>query len=94
MTLQEFKETKFNEFPNYKHLFFIIKYSKASKVFPVYVSREDDTDDLIFKVMGTNIYYTKEEMLDRFIYRECRMYRATVEKIIPEKAFIEEYLES
>lgn len=94
MTLQEFKETNFNEFPNHRHLFFIIKCSKTSIVFPVYVSREDDTDDLMFEVIGIDNYYTKEELLDQFIYNECKMYKATIEKIITEKAFIEEYLDN
>lgn len=93
MTFQEFKETKFNEFPNKRYLFFILKSSKASMVFPVYVFRKDDGDNLIFEVVGRNAYYTKEELLHRLIYNKCRKYDATIVSVITEKAFIEEYLE-
>ncbi len=93
MTFQEFEETKFNEFPNKRYLFFILKSSKASMVFPVYISREDDKDTLIFEVVGRDAYYTKEELLHRLVYNECRRYDATIVSVITEKAFIEEYLE-
>lgn len=94
MTFQEFQETDFNKFPNNRHLFFILKSSEASIIFPVYISREDDTDDLIFEVVGRDSFYTKEELLENFIYSECRKFKATVVNIVTEKAFIEEYLEN
>lgn len=94
MTLQEFIDTKFNEFTNHKHLFFIFKSPKYLEVFPVFISREDDTDDLAFLVVGDDDYLTKEELLRKIAYKLNEKNNLIVEKIITEKAFIEEYLEN